>query len=45
MDVKGTKKDWKRCHKCIYLKSNIFKVQRRGFVAHDTVPLKEEGWA
>ena len=37
--VKGAKKEWKRCHKHIYLESNIFKVQRCVCVAHDSVPL------
>ena len=37
-DVKGAKKEWKRCHKHIYLESNIFKVQRHAWAAHDTVP-------
>ena len=42
-DVKGAKKEWKRCHKHIYLASNIFKVQRRACAAHDTVPLNSWG--
>ena len=38
-DIKGAKKEWKRCHKRIYLESNILKVQRHACAAHDTVPL------
>ena len=36
-DVKGAK-EWKRCHKHMYLDSNIFKVQNRACAAHETVP-------
>ena len=35
-DAKGAKKEWKRCHKHIYLESDI-KVQRCTCAAHDTV--------
>ena len=37
-DVKVAKKEWKRCHKHIYLERNVFKAQRRACTAHDTAP-------
>ena len=33
-NLKGAKKEWKRCHKHIYLESNVLKVQRHAWAAH-----------
>ena len=37
MYTQGAKKEWKRCHKRIYLESNIFKVLRRACAANKIV--------